>query len=92
MEVLMKKSFSNRILIVLLVIQSIIFAIATSLYLDQKYKESFDNIANDYKRISINNIDISKGNEVGDYILDFLNDNQAIMVKKVEGPDYTGKN
>ena len=87
----MKKSFSNRILIVLLVIQSIIFAIATSLYLDQKYKESFDNIANDYKMLSINNIDISKGNEVGDYILDFLNDNQALMVKKVEGPDYTGK-
>lgn len=87
----MKRSTSEKLLIVLIVLQSIIFAIATSLYLDQKYKENFDNLANDYKEVSINNIDITKGNEVGDYITNFLKENQALMVKKVEGPDYTGK-
>ena len=87
----MKRSLSKKLLIVLLVIQSLVFAIATSLYLDQKYKENFDNLASDYKEVSINNIDITKGNEVGDYIANFLKENQALMVKKVEGPDYTGK-
>lgn len=87
----MKRSLSKKLLIVLLVVQSLVFAIATSLYLDQKYKENFDNLASDYKEVSINNIDITKGNEVGDYISNFLRENQALMVKKVEGPDYTGK-
>lgn len=87
----MKRSLSSKLLIVLLVIQSLVFAIATSLYLDQKYREHFDNLANDYKEVSINNIDITKGNEVGDYIANFLEENQVLMVKKVEGPDYTGK-
>ncbi|MFO3716924.1 hypothetical protein AB9Q04_01000 [Anaerococcus sp. ENR1011] len=87
----MKRSLSSKLLIVLLVIQSLVFAIATSLYLDQRYRENFDNLANDYKEVSINNIDITKGNEVGDYIANFLKENQVLMVKKVEGPDYTGK-
>ena len=87
----MKRSLSSKLLIVLLVIQSLVFAIATSLYLDQKYREHFDNLANDYKEVSINNIDITKGNEVGDYIANFLEENQVLMVKKVEGPDYTGR-
>ena len=78
----MKRSLSKKLLIVLLVIQSLVFAIATSLYLDQKYKENFDNLASDYKEVSINNIDITKGNEVGDYIAGFLKENQALMVKK----------
>ncbi|WP_416334507.1 hypothetical protein ACKRLN_05375 [Anaerococcus sp. DFU013_CI05] len=87
----MKRSASYKLLIVLIVIQSIIFAVVTSLYLDQKYTENFDNLVSDYKEISINNIDITKGNEVGDYIDDFLKENQALMIKKVEGTDYTGK-
>lgn len=87
----MKRSLSSKLLIILLVIQSLVFAIATSLYLDQKYREHFDNLAHDYKEVSINNIDITKGNEVGDYIANFLEENQVLMVKKVEGPDYTGR-
>ncbi|WP_394020122.1 hypothetical protein [Anaerococcus cruorum] len=80
----MKRSTSEKLLIVLIVLQSIIFAIATSLYLDQKYTENFDNLANDYKEVSINNIDITKGNEVGDYITNFLKENQALMLKKLK--------
>lgn len=87
----MEKDKRKGLIITLLIIQSIVFAILTSFYLDYKYKEDFSNIAKEYKEISLNNIEFDKNKAVGDYLERFLSEKNAIFLKQKDDYDYAGK-
>lgn len=80
----------KRILNIIIPVQFIVFAILVSYFLDFKYRENFKNIVSDYKEITINNIDMEKNMDVGDYIGEFLDEKKGLLLREVDSPDYAG--